>query len=68
VVVTDDGLPFVARIRRIDAKEGSGSSADVEVEAELIGGDCDAVRVVRTREDGEIWTAGDDGVVRVYRC
>jgi len=60
VVITEDGLPFVARIQHIDAREDGGGSAevDVDVEAELIGGDCDAVRVVSTREEGEIWTAG----------
>lgn len=55
VVATDDGLPFIVSV-------GTGSPM---VESELVGGDCDGVRVVRTQER-RIWTAGDDGVVRVY--
>ena len=56
-VATDDGLPFIANI-----------SLDIpEVEAEFVGGDCEGVRAVRSREN-EVWTAGDDGVVRVYQC
>ena len=57
VVATDDGLPFIASV---------GSDRPV-VEAELIGGDCEGVRVVRCK-DSEVWTAGDDGIVRVYQC
>jgi proteasomal ATPase-associated factor 1 len=56
-VATDDGLPFIA---------GIGSDKPT-TQAELIGGDCEGVRVVRSKE-GEVWTAGDDGVVRVYQC
>ncbi|KAJ3556612.1 hypothetical protein NM688_g1932 [Phlebia brevispora] len=56
-IATEDGLPYVADIR----PEGPS------VRAELIGTDCDAVRRVRIRSDArEIWTAGDDGVVRKY--
>lgn len=54
-VATDDGLPFIAKV----SEDGPG------VEMELVGGDCEGVRIVRARE-GELWTAGDDGVVRVY--
>lgn len=56
IVATDDGLPFVADI----------GSDKPKVEAELVGGDCEGVRAVRSRE-WEVWTAGDDGVVRVYQ-
>ncbi|OCH87596.1 WD40 repeat-like protein [Obba rivulosa] len=59
-IATSDGLPYVARLQ----------TAAVDVGVELVGLDCDAVRVIRTvpgREGGEeIWTAGDDGVVRRY--
>jgi len=57
VVATDDGLPFIANVG-VDK---------LEVEAELIGGDCEGMRVVKSREN-EVWSAGDDGVVRVYQC
>ncbi|TFK50371.1 WD40 repeat-like protein [Heliocybe sulcata] len=55
---TEDGLPYVTEVR----PEGP------EVVAELVGGDCEAVRVVRVRGEGggEVWTAGDDGIVRKY--
>ena len=56
VVVTEDGLPYVAGIR----PDGP------QVHTELIGSDCDAVRVVRVTESGAVWTAGDDGMVRKY--
>ncbi|KDQ52262.1 hypothetical protein JAAARDRAFT_40382 [Jaapia argillacea MUCL 33604] len=58
VIGTEDGLPYVAGIH----PEGPG------VVAELVGVDCDAVRIVRVRGEGEadIWTAADDGVVRRY--
>lgn len=56
VVVTEDGLPYVAGIR----PDGP------QVHTELIGSDCDVVRMVRVAENGGIWTAGDDGVVRKY--
>jgi proteasomal ATPase-associated factor 1 len=56
-VATDDGLSFIA---------GIGLDKPT-TQAELIGGDCEGVRVVRSKE-GEVWTAGDDGVVRVYQC
>lgn len=56
-VATQDGLPYVANIR----PEGPS------VRAELIGTDCDAVRrIYTTTGDGEVWTAGDDGLVRRY--
>ncbi|KAJ7142104.1 WD40-repeat-containing domain protein [Mycena crocata] len=53
VVSTDDGLPFVARI------------ADPQVEAELVGADCDPVRSIRV-VGRELWSAADDGIVRRY--
>lgn len=56
VVVTEDGLPYVAGVR----PDGP------QVHTELIGSDCDAVRVVRVTENGAVWTAGDDGIVRKY--
>lgn len=56
VIVTEDGLPYVAGVR----PDGP------QVHTELVGSDCDAVRVVRITEDGAIWIAGDDGAVRKY--
>ncbi|KAF9652621.1 WD40 repeat-like protein [Thelephora ganbajun] len=56
VVGTEDGLPYVAGVR----PDGP------QVHTELIGPDCDAVRMVRVTENGAIWTAGDDGTVRKY--
>jgi len=55
-IATEDGLPYIAAI----GPEGP------QVDAELIGVDCEAVRVIRVDPTGGIWTAGDDGVVRVY--
>ena len=55
-VATEDGLPYVAGVR----PDGP------QVRTELIGSDCDAVRMVRVTENGAVWTAGDDGVVRKY--
>ncbi|KZT25945.1 WD40 repeat-like protein [Neolentinus lepideus HHB14362 ss-1] len=57
-IATEDGLPYIAEVR----PEGPG------VVAELVGGDCEAVRAVRVRSEdaGEVWTAGDDGIVRKY--
>lgn len=56
-IATEDGLPYVAHIQ----PEGPS------VRAELIGTDCDAIRRTRVRGGtGEIWLAGDDGVVRKY--
>jgi len=56
VVVAEDGLVYVAGVR----PDGP------QVHTELIGSNCDAVRVVRVAENGGIWTAGDDGMVRKY--
>lgn len=57
-IATEDGLPYVAHVR----PEGP------EVCAELVGTDCDAVRRVRVRAGtGDVWIAGDDGVVRKYQ-
>ena len=56
VVVAEDGLPYVAGVR----PDGP------QVRTELIGSDCDAVRMVRVTENGAVWTAGDDGIVRKY--
>jgi proteasomal ATPase-associated factor 1 len=59
-IATTDGLPYIASI----IPEG------VVVGAELAGGDCDPVRNVRVGKvvDGrtEVWSAGDDAVVRRY--
>jgi len=58
-IVTEDGLPFIA-----------GVDADgLEVVAELVGGDCDGLRAIHAGgpESGDIWTAGDDGIVRKYQ-
>lgn len=56
VIVAEDGLPYVAGVR----PDGP------QVHTELIGSDCDAVRIVKAAENGAIWTAGDDGIVRRY--
>lgn len=56
VVAAEDGLPYVAGVR----PDGP------QVHTELIGSDCDAVRMVRVAENGGVWTAGDDGIVRKY--
>ena len=56
VVVTEDGLPYVAGVR----PDGP------QVQTELVGPNCDAVRIVRVTENGAVWTAGDDGIVRKY--
>ncbi|KAK7691141.1 hypothetical protein QCA50_006244 [Cerrena zonata] len=56
-IATDDGLPYIADVR----PEGPS------VRAELVGTDCDGVRSIRVRSaGGEVWTAGDDGIVRKY--
>lgn len=56
-VATEDGLPYVVSVR----PEGPA------VHAELVGTDCDAVRSIKAGSvAGEIWTAGDDGIVRKY--
>ncbi|KLO13392.1 WD40 repeat-like protein [Schizopora paradoxa] len=55
-IASEDGLPYTA-----------GLAADgPRVDAELIGADCEAVRVIRVDPTGGIWTAGDDGLVRAY--
>jgi len=63
-VATSDGLPYIAQL------QPAALGAVVHVRADLVGPDCDAVRVLRvvpSRDGGEeIWTAGDDGVVRRY--
>ena len=56
VIVTEDGLPYVVGIR----PDGP------QVHTELIGSDCDAARTVKAAENGTIWTAGDDGMIRSY--
>ncbi|KII89068.1 hypothetical protein PLICRDRAFT_91516 [Plicaturopsis crispa FD-325 SS-3] len=63
VVAGADGLPYVVRL---NGEEDVATK--VETVAELVGGDCYPVRVVQARDgEGEVWTAGDDGVVRVYK-
>ncbi|RPD64431.1 WD40 repeat-like protein [Lentinus tigrinus ALCF2SS1-7] len=54
-VATEDGLPYVAEVR----------PSGPRVRAELVGTDCDAVRLVRA-VGRDVWTAADDGVVRRY--
>jgi len=56
VIGTEDGLSYVASVR----PEGPA------VLSELVGTDCDAIRVVRVSSDGAIWSAGDDGIIRRY--
>lgn len=55
VVATVDGLPF-----RLGYNGGKP-----HVVEELVGNDCDPVRVVRVLGE-KVWTAGDDGLVRCY--
>lgn len=56
-IATEDGLPYTAHVR----PEGPS------VRSELTGSDCDPIRCIRVRSaTGEIWTAGDDGIVRKY--
>lgn len=56
-IATQDGLPYVANVR----PEGPS------VRAELIGTDCDGVRSICAGfEEDQVWTAGDDGIVRLY--
>ncbi|KAI0784475.1 WD40 repeat-like protein [Abortiporus biennis] len=56
-IATEDGLPYVAGVH----PEGPS------VYTELVGTDCEAIRCIRVRGDGnELWTAGDDGIVRKY--
>lgn len=57
-IATEDGLPYIAGIRADGHRP--------RVDAELIGVDCEAVRVIRVDPTGGIWTAGDDGLVRAY--
>ncbi|KAG6817012.1 hypothetical protein H0H87_000908 [Tephrocybe sp. NHM501043] len=61
VVATTDGLPYIANL----LPDGPG------VASELIGGDCDPVRSIIVREvvggASDIWSAGDDAVVRRWR-
>ena len=59
-IATGDGLPYIATISR-------DSALNVKVTAEIVGGDCEGVRIVRVGEE-VVWTAGDDGVVRAYRA
>lgn len=58
-IATSDGLPYVASV----LPEGP------MVSAELVGVDCDPVRNIKARLNGnnmEVWSASDDGVVRRY--
>jgi proteasomal ATPase-associated factor 1 len=58
-VATADGLPYVASV----VPEGPA------VAAELVGVDCDPVRKVAVRLEGnrtDVWSASDDGIVRRY--
>lgn len=56
-IATQDGLPYLANVQ----PEGPS------VRTEIIGTDCDATRCVRAGPgEGNVWTAGDDGIVRKY--
>ncbi|KDR78044.1 hypothetical protein GALMADRAFT_245020 [Galerina marginata CBS 339.88] len=58
-IATSDGLPYIASV----VPEGPS------VTAELLGVDCDPVRNVKVRVEGnrtEVWCASDDGIVRRY--
>ena len=57
-VATEDGLPYIADI--------SSPNRDViGVGAELVGGNCEAVRCLRINGGG-VWTADEEGIVRTY--
>ncbi|KAJ7579144.1 WD40-repeat-containing domain protein [Mycena floridula] len=56
-VSPSDALPYVATVR----PQGPN------VLAEIIGGDCDTVKAIRPQNSTEFWTAGDDGIVRLYK-
>ncbi|KAH8833893.1 WD40-repeat-containing domain protein [Flagelloscypha sp. PMI_526] len=65
-ITTSDGLPYVSRISGQDPTV-------VDVDAELVGMDCDPIRHVKVvHGNGEsvfgkhVWTAGDDGLARRY--
>ncbi|KAF5385620.1 hypothetical protein D9757_005550 [Collybiopsis confluens] len=67
VIGTADGLPWIASLD-VTPSEG-GPDAKVAVYAELAGVDVDAIRAVSVHtstSEVEVWTAGDDGVVRRY--
>ncbi|KIK57280.1 hypothetical protein GYMLUDRAFT_173103 [Collybiopsis luxurians FD-317 M1] len=67
VVATADGLPWIASLDVLPA-EGV-SDTKISVFAELAGGDVDAVRAISiyaSTSGIEVWTAGDDGIVRRY--
>lgn len=56
-IAAQDGLSYIANVRP------QGPS----VRTELVGTECDAVRCIRAGPDeGDVWTAGDDGMVRRY--
>ncbi|KIM37766.1 hypothetical protein M413DRAFT_448280 [Hebeloma cylindrosporum] len=58
-IATSDGLPYVASV----LPEGP------MVSSELVGADCDPVRNLKARLNGnhmEVWSASDDGIVRRY--
>lgn len=68
VIATADGLPWVAELPTLSHAKGD-TEAKVTVYTELAGGDVDAVRAVSvhtTTSEVEVWTAGDDGIVRRY--
>jgi proteasomal ATPase-associated factor 1 len=68
VITTADGLPWIAEFPTLSHTKGD-LEMKVTVYAELAGGDVDAVRVVSVHTSTsvtEIWTAGDDGIVRRY--
>ncbi|THU84784.1 hypothetical protein K435DRAFT_783633 [Dendrothele bispora CBS 962.96] len=79
VIATTDGLPWIAELNYPhDESQDPGSGEDdhtgkVSIYAELTGGDVDPVRAVAVIGSGpenqsgiEVWTAGDDGIVRRY--
>ncbi|EGO00988.1 hypothetical protein SERLA73DRAFT_71954 [Serpula lacrymans var. lacrymans S7.3] len=55
-IATADGLPYIASIK----------PGEPRVLGELVGSDCDGIRAVRESTDGDLWAAGDDGIVRKY--
>ncbi|KAK7455885.1 hypothetical protein VKT23_010922 [Stygiomarasmius scandens] len=77
VIATTDGLPWIARLHGLSRSSPElgldAGHVRASLYAELTGGDVDPVRAIVVLGPGEgdeknveIWTAGDDGIVRRY--
>lgn len=75
VVASADGLACMVDIQHSTSKEFPTSDLQVALDAELVGPDCDAIRVLQAIRSGdesaasaqvELWSASDDGIVRRY--